>query len=116
MPRLSRFMITESLSRIRITIDSPWTLGSVTTRRSTECLSIDSPTRPPWGGRRRGPGAAGVLVERQADAAVLRDATLGDVEVGHDLHAADDAGEHATRDRRRLHQHAVDPAAHEPAV
>ena len=36
-------------------------------------------------------------VDRQADAAVLRQALLGDVEVGHDLHAADDAVDHAAR-------------------
>ena len=35
------------------------------------------------------------------DAAVLRHAALGDVEVGHDLDARDDAGDHPARDRRR---------------
>ena len=48
-----------------MTTPSPWTLGSVTTRRSTWRLSIVSPTRPSWGS-----------------------ALLGDVQVGHDLHAA----------------------------
>jgi hypothetical protein len=35
-----------------------------------------------------------------------------DVEVAHDLHAGDDAGCHAARDRRRLRQHAVDAETH----
>src|SRR4030095_8111545 len=39
-----------------------------------------------------------VAVDRDPDAAVLRDAALGDVEVAHDLHAADDAADHAPRD------------------
>ena len=34
-----------------MTAPSPWTLGSVTTRRSTWRLSIVSPTRPSWGSR-----------------------------------------------------------------
>ena len=55
-------MTTDSLSRMRMTTDSPCTLGSVTTRRSTWWPSM-----------------------RQPDAAVLRDAALGDVELGHDL-------------------------------
>ena len=33
-------------------------------------------------------------LDRQPDAAVLRQALLGDVEVGHDLDARDDAGDH----------------------
>ena len=53
-----------------------------------------------------------VAVDRQRHAAVLRHALLGDVEVGHDLHARDDAGDHAARDRGRLAQHAVDAEAH----
>ena len=72
-----------------MTIDSPWTLGSVTTRRSMCLPSIV-----------------------QADAAVLRHAPLGDVEVAHDLHAADRAGDHPLGDRRRLLEHAVDAEAH----
>ena len=39
-------------------------------------------------------------VDGQADAAVLREPLLGDVEVAHDLDARDDAGDHAARDRR----------------
>jgi hypothetical protein len=45
----------------------------------------------------------------RADAAVLRNAFLGDVELRHDLHARDDRG---LEPRRRLHdlvEHAVDP-------
>ena len=54
--------------------------------------------------------------DAQADAAVLRQALLGDVELRHDLDAAD----HGVRDRllRREHfaQHAVDAEAHDEAV
>ena len=47
-------------------------------------------------------------------ASVLRDALLGDVEVGHDLQAADEAGLHLLRRAHHLVQHAVDavPDAH----
>ncbi|CAB4879520.1 unannotated protein [freshwater metagenome] len=53
-----------------------------------------------------------LAVDLQADAAVLGNAALGDIELRHDLHAADRAGHHATRDRRRLLEDAVDPQAH----
>ena len=51
-------------------------------------------------------------VHDQADAAVLRQALLGDVEFGHDLHARDHAGGHPARHGRDVLQHAVDPEAH----
>jgi hypothetical protein len=57
-----------------------------------------------------------VAVDRHADAAVLRDAALGDVEVAHDLHAADDAADHAPRDGGGVLQHAVDAEAHAQLV
>ena len=66
-----------SLSRMRSTTDSPWTLGIVTTRTSTWRPSTVS-----------------------ADAAVLRHPPLGDVEVAHDLDARDDAGDHPLGHRR----------------
>ena len=53
-----------------------------------------------------------VAVDGQPDAAVLGQAALGDVELGHDLHARDDAGGHPPRDRRDVAQHAVDAEAH----
>ena len=53
-----------------------------------------------------------VAVDGQPDAAVLRQAPLGDVELGHDLHARDDAGGHPPRDRVDVAQHAVDAEAH----
>ena len=53
-----------------------------------------------------------MAVDRQPDATVLRDAPLGDVEVAHDLHAADDAEHHAPLDRGGLDEHAVDAEAH----
>ena len=59
-----------------MTMPSPCTDGSVTMRMSIGWPSIVSD-----------------------DAAVLRHAALGDVEVGHDLHARDHAGDHAARDR-----------------
>ena len=80
---------------MRITIDSPWTLGSVTTRRS---MWRPSTVRP--------------------DAAVLGQAPLGDVQLGHDLHARDHSGGHAPRDRSDVLQDAVNahPHAHLVAV
>ena len=53
-----------------------------------------------------------MAVDRQSDAPVLRDAPLGDVQVAHDLHAADHAEHHAPLDLRRLDEHAVDAEAH----
>ena len=53
-----------------------------------------------------------VAVDRQADATVLRHAPLGDVEVAHDLHAADDAEHHPPLHHRGLDEHAVDAEAH----
>ena len=73
------------LSRMRMTTFSPYTVGRVATRRSM--------LRPPTFMR---------------DAAVLRDAALGDVDVGHDLEAADHAGLDAARRAHHLVQHAVD--------
>ncbi len=43
-----------------------------------------------------------------ADPTVLRDAALGDVDVGHDLQTADDTGLNAPRRTHHLVQHAVD--------
>ena len=67
---------------------SPWTLGSVTTRRSTRWPSTGEP-----------------------EATVLWQAPLGDVEVGHDLHARRHAGRHPPRHGDRVVQHAVDAEA-----
>ena len=72
-------------SRMRSTTDSPQTCGSV------DDAHVDR--------------AAG---DRQRQAAVLRQAALGDVEVGHDLHARDDAASHARGDPLRGGEHAVD--------
>ena len=57
-------------------------------------------------------GVDRVALHGHGHAAVLRHALLGDVEVGHDLHARDHAGDHSVRDRGRLAQHAVHPEAH----
>ena len=51
-------------------------------------------------------------VHREPHAAVLGQAPLGDVQVGHDLHARDDTAGHAPRHRRHVLQHAVDAKAH----
>ena len=50
-------------------------------------------------------------VELERDAAVLRHAALGDVEVGDDLHARDDGGHRAGGHDGGLVEHAVDPEA-----
>ena len=51
-----------------------------------------------------------------ADAAVLRQAPLGDVEPRHHLDAADDQRRDVRRHPQRLAQHAVDPHAHHQPV
>ena len=51
-------------------------------------------------------------VDGQADAAVLRACGARRCRGRHDLHAADDAGDHAPRHVRRLDEHAVDAEAH----
>src|SRR5207248_8377038 len=51
-------------------------------------------------------------VHLQAHAAVLRAAALGDVELGHDLHARDNAGDHAAGHGRGVRHHAVHAEAH----
>src|SRR5690606_35538918 len=50
--------------------------------------------------------------ELDADAAVLREALLGDVQLRHDLHAADDAGLVALGRLDDLLENAVDAEAH----
>ena len=51
------------------------------------------------------------VLDRDADAAVLGDPLLGDVELAHDLQARDHRADHPLRDVRGLLQHAVDPEA-----
>ena len=82
-------MTTEPLSRMRMTIDSPWTLGSVTTRRSTGWPSIVRPTRPSCGTRRSAMSRSDMIFTRLMTPATMR-----------------------LRDRRRLDEHAVDAEAH----
>jgi hypothetical protein len=50
--------------------------------------------------------------DRQRETAVLGHAPLGDVEVGHDLDARDDAHRHPALDGRRRGEHAVDAEQH----
>ena len=50
-------------------------------------------------------------VDDEPDAAVLGQALLGDVQLGHDLHARDDARGHPPRHGRDVLQHAVDAEA-----
>ena len=76
--------MTTERSRIRMTTLSPNMVGSTLTRRSTGW--------PPT---------------RQPDAAVLRQAPLGDVEVGHDLDARGDGEGQVPRRRHHLVEHAV---------
>ena len=52
-----------------------------------------------------------MAADGQADAAVLRDPLLGDVEVPHDLEARDHSGDHAPRNGRGVVQDAVDAVA-----
>ena len=56
------------------------------------------------------------LRQRQADAAVLRHAALGDVETGHDLHPAHHRLAVLPRRARDVREHAVQPVANADAV
>ena len=51
------------------------------------------------------------ITEAEPDPTVLGDASLGDVEVGHDLEATDDGRHEVHRGRRGVLQHAVDTVA-----
>ena len=53
-----------------------------------------------------------LVVDVQLDAAVLRHAALGDVEVGHDLDAAADGRRDVRGRRHHFVEHAVDAVAH----
>ena len=53
-----------------------------------------------------------LVVDVQLDAAVLRHAALGDVEIGHDLDAAADGRGDVGRRRHHFVEHAVDAVAH----
>ena len=65
-------------------------------------------------GRQRGDAHVdGPAAHDEADAAVLRHAPLGDVEVGHDLQTGDDAGLQPLGNGHDLVQHAVVPEADE---
>ena len=57
-----------------------------------------------------------LALRAQTDAAVLRQPALGDVEIGHDLHARDHRGSKLARRRFDLVQDAVDPVTHDQAV
>ena len=92
-PRSVRSRRAVELSRMRMTTFSPHTVGRVATRRSI---------------------LLAVGVDREA--AVLRDAPLGDVDVGHDLEPADDAGLDRLGRAHDLVQHAVDAEAHPQVV
>ena len=81
MPMASRSSMTTERSRIRMTTLSPNMVGSTLTRKST-----------------------GMPAHVQADAAVLRHAALGDVEVGHDLDARGDGEGQVPRRRHHLVQ------------
>ena len=64
MPSTSRSMTTASLSRMRITTDSPRTTGSVATRRSTWWPSTASPMRPSCGTRRSAMSRLAMILTR----------------------------------------------------
>lgn len=57
-----------------------------------------------------------LALHAQHDAAVLRQAALGDIELGHDLDAADHRGGELGRRAFAFHQHAIHAVTHlEPA-
>jgi hypothetical protein len=68
------------------------------------------------GGHRRDAHVDRAAGDAQADAAVLRQALLGDVEARHDLDARDQQRRHRTLGLQHLAQHAVDAEAHDEPV
>ena len=64
---------------MRITTASPWTLGSVTTRRSTWWPSIVRPTRPSCGRRRSAMSRSAMILMRDTTPATMRRGTVVDV-------------------------------------
>src|ERR1041385_998239 len=102
-----------SLMNLRKGVSIPSSKPRTSSRRFLNSLFIDSLSRirmtqssPGNGGRPEVDGAAGW---RELEAAVLRDALLGDVELRHDLDARDDRGVMALVDRvERLVEDAVD--------
>ena len=76
MPSLCSSTTTLSLSSTRITIDSPCTLGSVTTRRSTWRPSTLSPTRPSCGRRRSAMSSSAMIFTREITPRAIRRGTV----------------------------------------
>ena len=64
-------MTTDSLSRMRMTTDSPCTLGRVTTRRSTWWPSMLSPMRPSCGTRRSAMSSSAMTLMRLTTPATI---------------------------------------------
>ncbi len=89
MPISSSGIRPPFLSSSRSTADSPWIVGKVETRTSN-----------------------GTALQFGLEPAVLRQALLGDVQVGEDLHARDGGAVHGHRLARQFAQDAVDPHAH----
>src|ERR1051325_5161521 len=56
------------------------------------------------------------ILQSQTNASVLRDASLGDVEVGHDLDAANDRRRKVRRRRRCFLKNSIDAVPHTEAV
>ena len=88
MPRSSSVRWALLSSRMRIVAPSPRWVGRVVTRRSIAAL-----------------------LDGDADAAVLGNPLLGDVELAHDLQPRDHRADHPLRHVRGFLQHAVDAEA-----
>src|SRR3954464_13526697 len=100
MPRPARSTTPVDWSRMRMTTDSPWTLGSVTTRRSTWWPSMFSPTRPSCGTRRSAMSRSLMIFTR-----LMTPETMGRGQVREPWSTA------STRHGRRVLEHAVDGEA-----
>ena len=94
-----------SVSSCMPSLSSPMRACSLSRILKHDFLALDR--------RERGhPDVDRVAADGEADAAVLREPLLGDVEARHDLEARRDAGDHAAGHRRRVVKHAVDAVAH----
>jgi len=65
-----------SRSRMRMTTDSPWTVGRVTTRMSTARPSTAIPTRPSWASRRSEMSSSAMILARETMPPTIRRGTV----------------------------------------
>ena len=81
MPSASSEIVTLVLSRMRITTDSPWTMGSVTTRMSICRPSTMRPRRPSCGRRLSAMSRSAMILMRDTTPGIIRRGTVVDSDI-----------------------------------